>query len=102
MRWRWCPRRPIGHLSRLRDPLHLAVFDLAERRELLLSESPAVDSVVAAASTLGVFLPVAIGHRCLVDGGVLNNTPISHPGELGASLGRQGVGSHLTLVTRCL
>ena len=65
-------------------PLHLGVFDLAEGRELLLSEGPAVDSVVAAASIPGVFPPVAIGDRRLVDGGVVNNTPISHAVELGA------------------
>jgi NTE family protein len=65
-------------------PLHLAAFDLTEGRELLLSEGPAVDSVVAAASIPGVFPPVAIGDRRLVDGGVVNNTPISRAVELGA------------------
>jgi NTE family protein len=42
-------------------PLHLVAFDLAEGREVLLSQGPAVDSVVAAASIPGVFPPVAIG-----------------------------------------
>ena len=65
-------------------PLHLVAFDLVEGRELVLSEGPAVDSVVAAASIPGVFPPVAIGARRLIDGGVVNNTPISHAVELGA------------------
>jgi NTE family protein len=65
-------------------PLHVAAFDLTEGRELVLSEGPAVDSVVAAASIPGVFPPVAIGGRRLIDGGVVNNTPISHAVELGA------------------
>jgi NTE family protein len=65
-------------------PLHLAAFDLAEGRELVLSQGPAVDSVVAAASIPGVFPPVAIGARILIDGGVVNNTPISCAVELGA------------------
>jgi NTE family protein len=65
-------------------PLHLVAFDLTEGRELLLSEGPAVDAVAASASIPGVFPPVAIGKRRLIDGGVVNNTPISHAVELGA------------------
>jgi NTE family protein len=65
-------------------PLHLVAFNLIEGRELLLSEGPAVDAVVAAASIPGVFPPVELGDRLLIDGGVVNNTPISHAVELGA------------------
>ena len=65
-------------------PLHLLAFDLIEGRELLLSEGPAVDAVAASASIPGIFPPVAIGERLLIDGGVVNNTPIAHAVELGA------------------
>ena len=65
-------------------PLHLVAFDLVAGRELLLSEGPALEAVVAAASIPGVFPPVEIGERCLIDGGVVNSTPISHAVELGA------------------
>jgi NTE family protein len=65
-------------------PLHLVAFDLAQGRELLLSEGPVVDMVIAAASIPGVLPPVAAGGRRLIDGGVVNNTPISHAVELGA------------------
>jgi NTE family protein len=65
-------------------PLHLVAFDLIEGRELLLSKGPAVDAVAASASIPGIFPPVAIGERRLIDGGVVNNTPISHAVELGA------------------
>ena len=65
-------------------PLHLVAFNLIERRELLLSEGPAVDAVVAAASVPGVFPPVELADRLLIDGGVVNSTPISHAVELGA------------------
>jgi NTE family protein len=65
-------------------PLHVVAFDLIEGREALLSEGPAVDAITAAASIPGVFPPVTIGERRLVDGGVVNNTPISHAIELGA------------------
>lgn len=65
-------------------PLHVVAFDLIEGHELLLSEGPALDAIVAAASIPGVFPPVEIADRCLIDGGVVNNTPISHAVGLGA------------------
>ncbi len=65
-------------------PLHVVTFDVTEGRELLLSSGPAVDAVAAAASIPGVFPPVRIGDRQLIDGGVVNNTPISQAVELGA------------------
>ena len=65
-------------------PVHLIAFDLHEARELRLSQGPAVDAVAASASIPGIFPPVAIGERRLIDGGVVNNTPISHAIELGA------------------
>jgi NTE family protein len=65
-------------------PLHVVTFDLSEGREVLLSDGPAEDAIVAAASIPGVLPPVVIDARCLVDGGVVNNTPISHAVALGA------------------
>jgi NTE family protein len=65
-------------------PVHLVAFDLTEGRELLLSAGAAVDAVAAATSIPGVFPPVAMGRHLLIDGGVVNNTPISHAVRLGA------------------
>ena len=65
-------------------PLHLVAFDLIEGRERLLSRGPAVEAIAASASIPGIFPPVTIGERRLIDGGVVNNTPISHAVELGA------------------
>ena len=65
-------------------PLHLVAFDLTEGREVVLCDGPAVDAIAASASIPGIFPPVEIGERRLVDGGVVNNTPISHAVALGA------------------
>ena len=46
------------------------------RSELLLSQGPTLEILTAAASIPGVFPPVRMGERSLVDGGVNNNTPI--------------------------
>ena len=83
-------RRLIGRHVEFDDladaaiPLHLVTFDLTEGCELLLSSGPAVDAVAASASIPGVFPPVEMAEQRLVDGGVVNNTPISHAVELGA------------------
>jgi len=65
-------------------PLHVVAYDLVQAREVLLSDGPAVDAIAAAASIPGVFPPVRMGDRQLIDGGVVNNTPISGAVELGA------------------
>ena len=88
------PDRPLRRLvsrhiqiERLEEAgvhLHLVCFDLLSGEEVLLSEGPARDAVVAAAAIPGVLPAVPWGKRLLVDGGVVNNTPISHAVELGA------------------
>jgi NTE family protein len=65
-------------------PVHLVAFDLVSGTEQRLSAGPAVEAVAASAAIPGVFPPVAMDGRRLIDGGVINNTPISHAVELGA------------------
>jgi NTE family protein len=71
-------------LSEAPVPLHLVAYDLIEGEEVLLSTGRALDAITAAASIPGIFPPVTIGERCLIDGGVVNNTPISQAVALGA------------------
>ena len=66
-------------------PLHVVASDLASGDEVMLSSGPAVDAVLASAAIPGVFPPVTIAGRQLVDGGVANNTPISAAIRLGAT-----------------
>lgn len=83
-------RRLVGHyleFERLEDapiPLHVVAFDVTNGCELPLSHGPAGDAVAASAAIPGVFPPVSMDGRRLIDGGVVNNTPISHAVELGA------------------
>jgi NTE family protein len=65
-------------------PLHLVAFDLLGGRELRLSDGPALDALLAASAIPGLLPPVPRGDQLLIDGGVVNNTPISHAVELGA------------------
>jgi NTE family protein len=66
--------------------VHVVAFDMMEGREVLISEVPTHDAIAAASALPGIFPPVQIGERRLIDGGVVNNTPISHAIELGAEL----------------
>jgi NTE family protein len=79
----------LGHLQidRLEDApveLNVVAADVQTGEEVLLSDGPAVDAVLASAAIPGVFPAVPWQSRLLVDGGIINNTPISHAVELGA------------------
>jgi NTE family protein len=74
----------IERLEHADVPLHLVAFDLLSGAEVRLSHGPALEAVLAAAAIPGVLPPVRRGDELLVDGGLVNNTPISHAVELGA------------------
>lgn len=65
-------------------PFHVIATDALSGRELRLSRGPAEEAVMASAAIPGIFSPVHWEGRDLIDGGVSNNTPISHAIELGA------------------
>ena len=65
-------------------PMHVVAVDVVTGEELRLSRGSAVDAVLASAAIPGVLPPVRWDDRVLMDGGVANNTPISHAVELGA------------------
>jgi NTE family protein len=74
----------ITRLEEASIPLHLIAYDLLSGQEVRLSEGPTTEAVLAATAIPGLLPPVRMGHRLLTDGGVSNNTPISHAIELGA------------------
>jgi NTE family protein len=83
-------RRLVGRhlefddLADAATPLHVVAYDVRGGREVVLSDGPAVDAITASASIPGIFPPVLIRDQLLIDGGVVNNTPISHAVALGA------------------
>ena len=74
-----------GTLEEAVIPIHVVASDLVSGDEVLLSAGPTVEAVLASAAIPGVFPPVEIDGRLLVDGGVANNTPISSAIRLGAT-----------------
>ncbi|HTQ69087.1 MAG TPA: patatin-like phospholipase family protein [Solirubrobacteraceae bacterium] len=74
-------------VQRLEDAsvaLHVVAADALSGEEVLLSNGPAIDAILASAAIPGVYPPVPWAGQMLMDGGILNNTPISHAVALGA------------------
>jgi len=66
-------------------PLHVVASDMMTGHEVCLSSGSVIEAVLASTAIPGVFPPVSLDGRWLVDGGVANNTPISSAVRLGAT-----------------
>jgi NTE family protein len=80
-----------NHLTyrRLEDaprPITVVATDVITGQEVPLSHGPASEAIMASAALPGVFPPVSVEGHVLMDGGVVNNTPISAAVDLGADL----------------
>lgn len=71
------------HLEEMPIEFHVVAVDVLTGEELPLSTGPALDAVMASAAIPAVLPPVE-WRRQLMDGGVANNTPISHAVAPGA------------------
>jgi NTE family protein len=71
-------------LEELPLPLHVIATDVFTGGEVRLSRGSLCDAILASAAIPGVLPSVDWEGRELMDGGVANNTPISHAIELGA------------------
>ncbi len=65
-------------------PLSVVTVDLDAGCEVVLDEGPLVPALLASAAIPGVFVPVRIGARRLVDGGVLALVPVAQALARGA------------------
>lgn len=66
-------------------PLHVVASERVTGAEVVLSRGPVVEAVLASSAIPGVFPPISIDGRELVDGGVCSNTPIAAAVKLGAT-----------------
>lgn len=77
-----------GNFKRMEEAeisFHVIATDVLNGREVRLSRGDAESAVLASAAIPAVFPSIRREGLELVDGGVANNTPISHAVELGAS-----------------
>lgn len=68
---------PGALLQNGRIPCHVVATDLLQGGEVVISSGPVADALLASAAIPGVFPPVEMGGRYLMDGGVANHTPVS-------------------------
>jgi len=81
--------RATTRLRRLEDgvlPLTVVATDLETGEEVLLETGPAVPALLASSAMPGIFPPVRVGQRWLVDGSVASDTPVG--GAVRAGAGR--------------
>jgi NTE family protein len=77
----------VGDL-RLQDtkiPVHIVATDLGVGEPVIISQGPAVPALLASAAMPGVFPPVVLDGRPLIDGAVTADTPIRQAETLGAT-----------------
>ncbi|MGH8986984.1 MAG: patatin-like phospholipase family protein [Acidimicrobiales bacterium] len=100
--WTFFQQRPAVHANtglrdlleeglrfeRLEDaaiPLEVVATSLHDGLERWLTEGPAIEAVLASAAIPAMFPPVRIGDELLIDGGVVDNVPISRAIDAGAT-----------------
>lgn len=77
----------IGPLQfeELEIPFAAVAVDIVRGEVVVLKEGPVAPSVQASCAIPGIFTPVERGDQILVDGGVLNNLPVSVARDMGAN-----------------
>jgi NTE family protein len=76
------------NFERLEDaaiPLHVVATDLGTGREIRLSRGDAIPAILASAAIPGIFPPVRVRGRDLIDGGIAGHAAISQAVALGAT-----------------
>lgn len=66
-------------------PLHIVTTDITTGEKVILSKGNLINAVRASAAIPGIFIPVEIDGRLLVDGGVIEHVPLSPLKASGAS-----------------
>jgi NTE family protein len=80
------PAVETNNFDRLPIPFRAIATDLVTGEEVVLGRGSLADALRASMSVPGVFAPVRIGDRLLVDGGMANNLPVSVVREMGADI----------------
>lgn len=77
---RWLPYRTFEEAEK---PLHVVATSMRTERAVWFSAGDVVVPLLASTSLPAIFPPVPVGGELLIDGGVVNNVPVSKAIELG-------------------
>lgn len=67
-------------------PLAICTTDIRTGESVIFTEGSLCDAVCASVAIPGVFIPVKIGNRILVDGGLSQNVPVEVLDQMGAGI----------------
>jgi NTE family protein len=99
-------------LERLAIPFAAVATDIRTGEEVVLDRGPVGPAIHASSAIPGVFRPVSLGGRTLVDGGVVNPVPVSVARargadvviavDIGMELGAEEPGNAASISLRCI
>ncbi len=69
-----------------RIPLAICTTDIITGEQVIFQKGSVADAVCASVAVPGLFVPVEIGRRMLVDGGIVENVPVSPLESMGAGI----------------
>ena len=75
-----------AQISDARFPLAIVATDIAGCEKVVLTQCAVSQAVMASTAIPGIFAPIEIDDQMLVDGGLVENVPVSPLQELGADL----------------
>jgi NTE family protein len=75
---------PFAKIEDTKIPLYIVSTDIKSGEEVVFDKGIAIEGLMSSVCLPGVFPPQHMGGRTLVDGGILNNAPISTAVRLGA------------------
>lgn len=80
--------RDIGevYIEQANIPLAICATDIATGEQITLTEGKLSDAICASMAVPGVFIPVEIHGKMLVDGGITENVPVSVLDKMGAGI----------------
>lgn len=67
-------------------PLQIISCNLATGKEIVIKQGKLVDAMMASISVPGIFPPVKIGDKIMIDGSVVNPTPVDVVKKMGADI----------------
>jgi len=68
----------------LKIPLYVVTTDVENGTEVIFSEGDLTQAIKASCSLPGIFTPVTIDGKLLIDGGIINSVPVSVAYNMGA------------------
>lgn len=75
---------PFDSFEGARTPLHVVAVSLRRETDVWFTSGPILEPILASAALPAVFPPVWIDGEAYIDGGVVNNVPVSRALRLGA------------------